>query len=777
MTFRRLMSLLMIVLLAVGAMAVSLYAQDDGGGQMVPGDGRHRELDPPAADDGSADADADEDEDEDDIPAHVKQLAVAEAIRPSMVVVEYTLRFDKSERPRAYGSDAGSYPGAMIQQERPLEISGFLVSPTTVLTPDLVIHPRFIKSIAIRSGDNTVAAQPKAYATDHPAMFLEMDEPLPDTTPLEFDATVEEPYLGALFKLTEGRWSVIVSGTRSLVSLDETGRAYSPSSTNVVLVSEDGTPVGVAMNDIMPVDDSWKGSPLDWDVISAEEMAERLADVEATAGAALVRVALNFRSPMKRPGLQTNEDVSAEGGTERNVIGIIIGDKRVLVLADMRQNITRLLERIDVYPAEGGPVGATFVGSLKDVGAIIVELDTPLTGGVSLADDDIQDYRNRALMLAHVKVQGDNRIAYYAHSRIGGYQLGWQRVLYPVLPGDEEGLFLFDREGKLIVLPIARRLKTTIARGSYGISPMSTAAADIAFVNGDDLTDAFDANNVPLSEMEENGVAWLGVRLQPLNTQLARAYQVSDITNDGQSGAIVSYLYPGSPADQAGVQPRWILLRLNVVGQPKPLEVKTSEWYWETYAFPWENWDQLPEADYDRYPTPWPAMQNSLTLALTDIGYGTAYEAEFFVDGEVITKQFEVVQSPPHYDTAPRYENETLGITVRDMTFEVRRYFKKDEDAEGIVISKIEPGSLASVAGLKPHEIIVMVNQQAVYNVEDFEAAIADQAKLSLHVRRMTSGRNVEITMPVEPGDEPAADDDDPFALPGEDLPDLPAEE
>lgn len=746
MTSRRLLAVTMTVLLAVGAIAVSIFAQED----QAP------EGDPViSATDLAILVDEDEQDDEDEVAMEQKQLAAAEMLGPSLVVVEYTLRFDKGEAPRFYGSSAGGrYGSRLIEQERPLEVSGFLLAPTIVLTPDLIIHPRFVESIAVRAGDHRVSAHPQAYALNQSGMLLEMDEALPDTTPLQFDPAGEEPYLGAIFQQVEGQWTVQVSGTTSIVALTETGRTFSPSSTNVILLTEEGAPVGISMSDETPVGDSWKGSPLDWPMISADEMADELARIEETADAALVRVALNFRSLPKRPGMQSDYDDPDEAGTERNVVGVLIGDNRVLVMENMRQHITRRLERIDVYPADGDPVRAEFVGTLTDFGALVAELQSPLPGGVTLVEDDIRDYRGRLLMLADVTVKGDNRLAYYARDRIIGYQLGWERMLYPVLPGNEEGLFLFDSDGRLIVLPIARRLKTTIV-GSYSASPVATAAADLAYVQGDDLADVFDPNNIPLSEAEENRLAWLGVALQPLDRDLARMYQVSEMTNDGQTGAIVSYVYPGSPAEEAGVQPRWILLRLNVEGQPRPLEVQTREWYFEINEFPWEDYNQLPEMYYDEIPTPWPPVDGNFTRALTDLGFGASYEAEFFVDGEVVTRQFQVVESPAHYESAPRYEHEALGLTVRDITYELRRYFRMDENDEGVIISKIEPGSLASVAGLKPYEVIAAINDEPVDNVEDFEELVAGQIELRLHVQRMTRGRNVKVSLPATPSRPP----------------------
>lgn len=86
-------------------------------------------------------------------------------------------------------------------------------------------------------------------------------------------------------------------------------------------------------------------------------------------------------------------------------------------------------------------------------------------------------------------------------------------------------------------------------------------------------------------------------------------------------------------------------------------------------------------------------------------------------------------------------------MTVRDLTYEIRRYFQKTEQDPGVIVSKIEPGSKASVSGMRPYEIITHVNDKPVMNVKDFEKNIADQQELRLEVKRMAQGRVVKIRM------------------------------
>ncbi|HYV28369.1 MAG TPA: hypothetical protein VFA77_12600, partial [Candidatus Eisenbacteria bacterium] len=87
---------------------------------------------------------------------------VVKAIAPSLVRVEYMLQYDKGQIPRGLswgercpncGQTHGSNLDEFVRDERPLETVGFLLSPTTVVTEDIETHPRFIKSISVRFGE------------------------------------------------------------------------------------------------------------------------------------------------------------------------------------------------------------------------------------------------------------------------------------------------------------------------------------------------------------------------------------------------------------------------------------------------------------------------------------------------------------------------------------------------------------------------------------------------------------------------------------------------
>jgi len=711
-------------------------------------------------------------------PSLAEQAAVVEAVAPSLVRVEYTLRYDKGEEPRAGGWLQGEtsmhfhdslQAADVVNEERPMELAGYLVAPNQVVALDPMIHPRFVEGIAVRYKGDLVKAKPVAYGKDQMAVFLELERPLKDAKPLKFDPTCKAPYLAVSYDQASGVWATNVDPLPEGLSVTETGHEYRVAPLDALIVDRRGTPVALSMKDEMPPDDSWKVPPSAWPAVTADELAKMLDSIAGRVCTGAMRVTLHFRSPRKDSRAMRSHD-EEKGATEQYAAGVLVDGNRILILANLKPSVTARLDRILVHPEKGEPVAARFTASLKDYGCLIATLEKPMPRTVKFSDRNILDCKGLLLPVAEVRLHGEDWAIYYEHRRIEGFAVGWRRQVYPQLPekGDGEGLVLFDEQCNALALPVAHREKVTLDERYSSRQPLVTPVAYLKAAL-DDLSRYVDANNVPLSEDEESRLAWLGAELQPLDEELARANKVSDLTHDGQSGAIISCVYPGSPAEKAGVEAGWILLRLRVEGQPKPLEVHLNREDRMDGPFPWEELDEVQEQFYDRIPTPWPSVENPLTRALTDLGFGTKFKAEFFAGGKIVEKDLAVVPSPPHYESAPRYKSAAVGLTVRDLTYEVRRYFQKKDDEPGVVVSKIEPGGKASVAGVKPYEIITHVNDKPVMNVKDFEAATARQDELRLSVKRMTRGRVVKIKMTGvaaarRPAAEKPATDDKPAA-------------
>jgi len=262
---------------------------------------------------------------------------------------------------------------------------------------------------------------------------------------------------------------------------------------------------------------------------------------------------------------------------------------------------------------------------------------------------------------------------------------------------------------------------------------------------------------IQAEQVKDKRLAWMGVELRALGSELAQANGVSHLTDNGASGALVADVYLGSPAEGAGITPGLILLDLQADDNPQPLKVKVSA---DDSGFMSSLLDRLGEEDMQGeivLPRPWPPANNSVTRLLTDWGIGAHYRARFFYNGGTITKDLIVAPSPPHYDSAASYRSEVLGLSVRDLTYEVRRHFQRTEDDPGVIISQVDPDGRAAAAGLQLYEVVSHVNGQAVATVKGFERLIANQRQLRLFIQRMARSRLVRIDL-SQPWPEPASD-------------------
>ena len=107
-------------------------------------------------------------------------------------------------------------------------------------------------------------------------------------------------------------------------------------------------------------------------------------------------------------------------------------------------------------------------------------------------------------------------------------------------------------------------------------------------------------------------------------------------------------------------------------------------------------------------------------------------------------------QAPVHYRTARRIRNRTLGLVAADLTFEVRAFLKLANDAPGVVISKMQPGSPSAVSGLRPFEVITSVNGEPVPSVIRFSEMIKEKKDLTFSVRRLDATRIVRIQLKAD---------------------------
>ena len=66
------------------------------------------------------------------------------------------------------------------------------------------------------------------------------------------------------------------------------------------------------------------------------------------------------------------------------------------------------------------------------------------------------------------------------------------------------------------------------------------------------------------------------------------------------------------------------------------------------------------------------------------------------------------------------------GLTVADISDEHLQRYRLPDNQQGVVVTAVEPGSPAEMAGIRPGDVIEEVNRQAVKSVRDFTTAVEE---------------------------------------------------
>ena len=253
--------------------------------------------------------------------------------------------------------------------------------------------------------------------------------------------------------------------------------------------------------------------------------------------------------------------------------------------------------------------------------------------------------------------------------------------------------------------------------------------------------DFLDPNIRAMSKEQAKHRMWLGVETVPLNPALAKRVGLEPLTKDGTIGFIVSTVYENSPAEQTGIRLGDVLLRIKDEDRDYPTELRAE--LAQRQGGGYSRW-QYGGDEGSSGAKVWKSRDNFLTGFLEAIGQDKNIEVTFCsrqgpAGWKSFTKKVQVQQAPLDYDSAERYRDRQIGLTVRDLTYEVRHALKMRADEPGVVVSKVEEGTPAAVARIEEGELITRINSVEVVSAKDFEERIiaarqdkADTVKVEL---------------------------------------------
>ena len=176
---------------------------------------------------------------------------------------------------------------------------------------------------------------------------------------------------------------------------------------------------------------------------------------------------------------------------------------------------------------------------------------------------------------------------------------------------------------------------------------------------------------------------YLGVKPKDLNAGLAESFGLSD-----QNGALVDDVYPGTPAQKAGILPGDVVVELN--GK----KVTDAE---------------------------------NLSLLVSESSPGTEVTVKILRNGQPKTFTVRLAELPGAVSRNSQNQNKNVdnnadaldGVTVRDLDPQIRQELRIPDSVQGALVMEVGPDSNSADAGLLHGDVIVEVNHHPVKNARD----------------------------------------------------------
>jgi len=189
-----------------------------------------------------------------------------------------------------------------------------------------------------------------------------------------------------------------------------------------------------------------------------------------------------------------------------------------------------------------------------------------------------------------------------------------------------------------------------------------------------------------LGQLKEKGKVtrgWLGVYIQRLTPDMAESLNLP-----GKKGALVADVTKDGPAEKAGIKSGDVIV----------------------------SFDGKPVAD-----------EHDLPQIVASTTPGKKVEVIVIRDGKEVKVPVSIAEMEPEAEQkragGPDL-SKGLGLTVQNITPEIARHLNID-DAKGVVVTSVEPGSPADDAGFREGDVIRAINRTPVKDSREFEKNIA----------------------------------------------------
>lgn len=715
--------------------------------------------------------------------------SLLKAARESMVIVRTYYKKDLTDP--TVRDEASELYRNFVDKKIPAETTGVVIADGLVLIAEDGVEDRFIDRIEVQNtgGDKTPARRMKLLYRA-PNILLKLTGPGAKLfQPISFvplDGKAHDIRLRqTILRKVEDRWliSFLTLFGEAPFRPDKAGNVFFGSrggeyyslfsggdtkGTNL-LSDVKGQPVGCASSgffDLLQAECLWRGADiikadgLDWEKLHAAEDS-----VRKTATPGIYKVVLRFRK-----GGNDSESFhrsSEASGTEVEKFGFAISDTDVFVPIKLgRKMASRIMEIfVEFSPEKRTP--AKFVGAFKGFGAFVVRLEKgKLPAKITPAAKPLP--RMMPFLTAHAIEKFSQKHLILRTNRLVGKSRGYRGIYrWQAIRPMSCGTMLLNFQGQLCGVYLRQQreyAEDELAGNKFGFSfddgmarVVTIAELRKMFIDPDKFMDPNIRMHPRRTRAERH--AWLGVEFMPISCELARFWKVEKPTKDGQIGLIITAVYPDSPAGKLGLRPGDILLKIKAQGRDYPTElgkaqdsqgIGLAEFSWAFRHNPGNG-------------NLWKSRRNALSELLNSIGIGKTIKLTYcrragLEDAErdsrykLLTLDYKIELARADLASARKWQNRKIGLTVKDVTYEVRYALGLKKTDPGVVVVKIESGSAGQIARISPMEIITRVDGQPLTSAKQMRDMIAKaknagKEKVRLTIQRLGKTRFADLNI------------------------------
>lgn len=649
-----------------------------------------------------------------------------------------------------------------VKEERPMDLAGYVVAPDRVMVQDLMIKSNLVASVEVEFAGRRYAAKPVRRFPGKGAVELKTEKPIDGVKPIEFRAKGPVPLAEAKFFFLVKEKGQMVSGlmpspAAKFRHYPDIGKDIVQVPGNTLVLDAKGEAASLCFSSPMVVDEAAFAAPSTWKSEPVGEFDARLEALKAKVRASLVPVYVH-RDEEKRSERSGRMFISSDDDgrkTDLDLVGFALENGEVMIPLNLDASKTAEIDKIEAVMPDGSRTALEWVGAFDRYALAVVRFkDGKLPkefAPMKVHGENAAKLFLKTLYTCSTRSM-DGKITFdMIPERVTEFEFARGGAVCPdVRQNSSRGRqpFAVTEDGEFTVGVFRRRSGERWSSGE--VLPAESVAALLK-------KRAFNPEYALRKGKDRIRVAWIGVETQPITPDLAREKKASGfLMAYSTRGALVGRVYPGTPAEKAGIKTGDVLLYVRRRGENDRQDLEAGGSLGSGIdigeLLSRIDGERLGMVDADRF-APWPNVEEGVNEVFTRFGIGTEVDVGYVTGGAKKEAHLVLAQAPVHFRNSKRLKSKTLGAAFADLTFEVRGYFKLADDAPGVVVSKVQPGNPAAVAGLMPFEIVTHVDDKPVKNVKELSEAIRGKQEFSLSVRRLAATRIVRVKASPKTGD------------------------